>query len=199
MVGSEGPSLGIPINMLAIAKTSSPRREVWEISMEAATTLEQLASLVAAKKASSSLLVGIDGFDGTGRTTLAFYLAQKLAGIRVGLDSYIDKDREAERFVGKLRLEDLARDLSGLLGCFPYVVVDGVCLAEALEAISTAVNQTIYIKRLSSQGLWHEGFHLEDFVVRAQAGTWLERSVYSYHELYQPHIRATICYSWTAA
>src|SRR5690606_28747202 len=105
--------------------------------MEAVTNVEKLAALVSSGKTAEPLLLGIDGFDGTGKTTLAFALAKRLIGIRIGLDSYIQKSREADRYVGLLRLEDLARDLNALSRCFQYVVIDGVCLLEALAAIGT--------------------------------------------------------------
>jgi hypothetical protein len=167
--------------------------------MEAATTIEQLMALVSVGTSSERVLLGIDGFDGTGKTTLAFTLAEKLGGIRVGLDSYVEKDREADRYVGLLRLQDLARDLSGLLQCFRYVVVDGVCLSEAFAAIGVQPDLVIYVKKISPQGLWHDGFHLEDYSAGARAGGWLANSVYSYHQQYQPHVRASVCYSWAGA
>jgi len=167
--------------------------------MEAATTFEQVASFLGGMKGAEGTLVGIDGFDGTGKTTLAFKLAQELSGIRVGLDCYVEKDREADRYVGLLRLEDLSRDISALLRCFPYVVVDGVCLSEALSAIGITPKKIVYVRKISPQGLWHDGFHLEDYVAGSAAGSWLENSVYSYHQQYQPHVTAAVCYSWAEA
>lgn len=167
--------------------------------MHVITTINDIAEAVPRKVSAQAVLVGIDGFDGTGKTTLAFALAKKLGGIRVGLDSYIEKDREADRYVGLLRLEDLQRDLIGLSCCFSHVVVDGVCLSEVLEQIGGAPDYIVYVKKVSPQGLWHDGFHLEDYEGGVEAGGWLERSVYSYHCQWQPHLRATACYSWVGA
>lgn len=165
--------------------------------MEFATTFDELVAFINSKNTSRPVLLGIDGFDGSGKTTLAFAVANRLSGVRVGLDDYVDEDRKADSFVGLLRLEDLARDLSRLLRRFRLVVVDGVCLSQAFAAIGTKPSSVIYVKKISQQGLWHDGFHLEDYLAGTPAGSWLEQSVYAYHQQYQPHIRAPLCYSWT--
>lgn len=166
--------------------------------MHTITTIDDLAEAVPRKVSAQAVLVGIDGFDGTRKTSLAFALAQKLGGIRVGLDCYIDKDRKADRYVGLLRLEDLQRDLNGLSCCFSHVVVDGVCLSEVFEQIGGAPDYIVYVKKLSPQGVWDHGFHLKDYEAGGEASSWswLDRSVYSYHSQWQPHLRATACYSW---
>jgi len=168
-------------------------------NMDTATTIEKLVSLLIAMNETDGTLVGVDGFDGTGKTTLAFKLANELSGIRVGLDCYVEKEREAERYVGLLRLEDLARDISRLLRCFPYVVVDGVCLSEALSAIGITPKKIVYVKKTSLLGLWHKGFDLQNYLAGSTADSWLENSILSYHQHYQPHVTAAVCYSWTEA
>ena len=167
--------------------------------MEVATTIEQLMTLVSADPISGRGLLGIDGFHGAGKTTLAVTLAEKMGGIRVGLDSYVERSREADRYVGLLRLEDLARDLNGLSQRFQCVVIEGVCLLEALAAVGVEPDRLLYVRKISAQGLWHDGFHLEDYSAGVPAGGWLAESVYSYHQQYQPHVRASLCYSWAGA
>jgi hypothetical protein len=163
------------------------------------TTIDQIASHARAALVSSSCLVGIDGFDGTGKTTLAFQLARQLAGIRVGLDSYIDKETPADDYVGLIRSEHLKRDIFNLVNLFPFVVVDGVCLLNALESVGVSPNRLVYVKKFSPQGLWHDGFHLENYIAGEPVDSWLAESVYGYHQAKQPHTKALICYHWTEA
>ncbi|MEH6413907.1 hypothetical protein [Pseudomonas sp. CGJS7] len=167
--------------------------------MDITTIVDEVVEQVRTIKHESGCLVGIDGFDGSGKTTLAFELARQMDGIRVGLDSYVEKDRDADSYVGLLRLDHLKRDLENLCARFSVVVVDGVCLLEALAVIGASVDLHIYVKKYSPQGLWHPGFHLEDYLAGQPAGSWLERSVYGYHDSYAPHDRAAVHYHWSDA
>lgn len=167
--------------------------------MDITTTVDAVVQHVRAVKHDSSCLVGVDGFDGSGKTTLAFELARQMDGIRVGLDSYVEKDRDADSYAGLLRLDHLKRDLENLRARFPVVVVDGVCLLEALAAFGAAVDLHIYVKKISPQGLWHPSFHLEDFLAGQPLDSWLERSVYGYHGSHTPHDRAAVHYHWSDA
>ena len=167
--------------------------------METATTPEEIASLLQNVGGEPGALIGIDGVDGVGKTTLAFDLARRMGGIRVGLDCYIDRSKQSERYVGLLRIEDLARDVAELSSRFPCVVVDGVCLLAALREAGLTPAKVIYIKRISQQGLWHDSFHLEDYAAGSLDASWLDKSIYSYHLEYQPHISAAITYTRSAA
>lgn len=165
--------------------------------MDITTTVDEIVQRMRSVKHDSGCLVGIDGFDGSGKTTLAFELAWQMDGIRVGLDSYVESDRDADSYVGLLRLDQLKRDLDNLRARFPVVVVDGVCLLEALAAFGASVDLHIYVKKISPQGLWHPGFHLEDFLAGQPPGSWLERSVYAYHASHTPHDRAAVHHLWS--
>jgi len=164
--------------------------------VEVVTTIEQIASRAKTVSASHGSLIGVDGFDATGKTTLSFELARQLEGIRVGLDSYVARERAADNYVGILRTEHLKRDLLNLVNRFPFVVVEGVCLLKALESAGFSPNLHVYVKRISSQGLWHDGLHLENYAAGTPSGSWLAESVYQYHQAQQPHIKASLCYHW---
>lgn len=164
--------------------------------MKVETTVEQVASHVKATEALGGCLIGIDGFSGTGKTTLAFELAHHLNGIRLGLDSYVSKEKPADCYVGLLRIDHLRRDLGNLLDRFAFVVLDGVCLLKALESIRITPKLLVYVKKHSPQGLWHDGLHLENFLAGACADSWLAESVYRYHQAYQPHTKAAVYYHW---
>lgn len=166
--------------------------------MIAAETPEEVISLLQCMGIEFGALIGIDGVDGVGKTTLAFDLARRMAGIRVGLDCYVDQSRDSEGYVGLLRIEDLARDVSALLRSFPCVVVDGVCLLEALSQAGLTPTKVIYVKKTSLQGIWHDGHHLEDFASGTFDAGWLDRSVYSSHLEHMPHTSASIIYTWSA-
>jgi hypothetical protein len=142
-----------------------------------------------------SQIIGVDGFMQSGKTTLAFKLAEQLNGIRIGLDCYANGYREVSSYVEKLRLPYLQSDINKLTSNFQFVIVDGVCLLDALDAISVRPNLTVYVKRVSGQGLWHDGFHLEDYVADPKSVTdWLEACIYAYHSNRRPHELTNLTY-----
>ena len=159
------------------------------------TDIDDLVDALPGEVVGRALVLGVDGFDGSGKTTLALELARRVGGIRIGLDCYIDKEVDSDRYVGLLRLENLRRDVRALSSCQPIIVVDGVCLSEAFDKLGCVPDYVVYVKKISAQGLWHDGLHLEDYEAGQVAGSWLEKSVLSYHQQYRPHLVANACYS----
>jgi hypothetical protein len=164
--------------------------------MEVVATVGAIADHVRAMKARPAL-IGIDGVEASGKTTLAFDLAHSLGGIRIGLDSYVDRSRDGRTYVDLLRLEHLKRDLTNLRGCFPFTVVDGVCLLSALELVGFLPHLLVYAKKHSPAGLWNAGFDLENFAAGEPAVSWLETSVLQYHLACGPDQKADIHYHWS--
>lgn len=134
-------------------------------------------------------IVAIDGFMGAGKTNLSFEVAELLNGFRVGLDSYVDRDREVADYLEKLRLEHLSRDLGNLQRWFPYVVVEGIRVLDVLERLGQEPTSQVYVKRISTVGIWHDGLDLEDFEDGAVVeDDWLRRDQLTYHARRSPHI-----------
>lgn len=160
-------------------------------------TVEEVMTALRHRAGTTSHLVGIDGFMGSGKTKLAFALAESLGGIRVSLDAYIDRDVSAEDYAEKIMGPYLSSDLGKLKGAFQFVIVEGICLLQVLATVSLVPASLVYVKRISTAGLWHDGFHLEDFetdreIVENQEG--LHRSEFEYHSKWRPHVRAEIIY-----
>ena len=129
----------------------------------------------------------------SGKTRLAFELAELLDGMRVGLDSYVDPGREATDYTGRLRLDYLAKDLAKLKAAFPFVVVEGICLTSAIDSQQFAL--TVYVKRISPVGIWHDQFHLENYEAGGGAPEpWLRECELSYNSNSRPHERANFFY-----
>lgn len=154
-----------------------------------------LATAIRSRLPARGHLVGVDGFMESGKTTLAFELAELLGGIRIGLDSYLHTDRNGESYVGALRQSYLISHLTKLKAVLPYVVVDGICLSEAFEIVGHRADSHIYVKRISKAGIWHDGILLED----AEDGEplpddWLRRNELSYHLSSRPHEVAHFMY-----
>jgi uridine kinase len=160
-------------------------------------TVEALVEALQPSLTSRGYLIGVDGFMQAGKTTLAFELAEQLQGIRVSLDAFADRDMETEDYVQKIRVRYLASDLNKLRAAFPVVVTDGICLLQVLEAVSTAPDTLIYVKRISGVGLWNDGLHLEDYEAGdnvRQSTDGLRRSELEYHVKWRTHESANIFY-----
>jgi hypothetical protein len=78
------------------------------------------------------LLIGVDGFDGSGKSSLSAWLSWQLEIPAIHLDLYIIRDSEPLAW----RADDLARAIdSAQLGGQRPVLVEGVLLLCALRAI----------------------------------------------------------------
>jgi hypothetical protein len=140
-------------------------------------------------------IVAIDGFMGSGKTCLSFSLAAHLDAFRVGLDSYVHRDSEVQDYVEKLRLNHLARDLEKLQMRFTCVVVEGIRVLDVLQRVGHKPSTRVYVKRVSSVGIWHDGYHLEDYEDGSNVPEdWLHRDEFAYHVRRRPHLTAEITY-----
>lgn len=145
-------------------------------------------------------IVAIDGFMNAGKSTLSFELAALMNGFRVGLDCYVDRDLAVADYLERLRLNHLGRDLDNLVMRFPCVVVEGVRVLDALDRLGHSLSTRVYVKRISTVGIWHDGYHLESFESGANPpDDWLRRDVLDYHVRRTPHLRPDVTYERTEA
>ena len=169
--------------------------------MKAFQSVSALAEALREDLKDYGCVIGLDGFMLSGKTTLAFELANLLSGIRMGLDSYVDPNFAATNYAEKLKIDYLAQDIKKLTKVFPFVVVDGICLLDVFERISQPINATVYIKRMSQNGVWHDGYHLEDFEAggNLQETNWLAKCEMAYHSIRLPHEHAQYLFQRVAA
>ena len=177
------------------------------------TTLEQLYSALAAENTS---LIGIDGWPGAGKSTLADRLSERLGVRVVHLDSLLDMNRGA--FTPNIRYSELERELK-----HRPLIVEGVCLLEVLSRAAAEPDVLIYVKKFDAHGVWvdEEDCELIEPLdpalerVRSVAGLFakfdaaiearslssdeepslpLTEECLTYHAKYRPTVRATCFY-----
>ena len=85
-------------------------------------------------------MIGIDGKDGTGKSTLATALGKILGLPVINLDEYLLKDQR--KYVDAIQYDRLRLTLETLPGC----IVEGVCLLAVLAKMKIAPHEHIYIK-----------------------------------------------------
>jgi hypothetical protein len=118
--------------------------------MHEVNTVRELVELLSSSYA-TAVLIGIDGTDGAGKTTLAKELGQSMGATVVSLDDFVPKDSGS--YVPHLRTDDLRETLCS---AGRPVIVEGVCLLAALEALSLGPDLLIYVKRISDDGYWYD-------------------------------------------
>jgi hypothetical protein len=155
-------------------------------------------------------VIAIDGFQASGKTTLAGALSDQLKLPVISADDYVTKNQGA--FFEYLKLEELAAALRLHERC----IFEGVCCLQILQAVGVHANVLVYVKRMAIWG-WADEDELESFVSTPRGPSdatplnteirdplqvtlrnlWEE--VAQYHRQYRPHEVANLMYERNAA
>lgn len=166
-------------------------------------------------------LIGIDGIDGSGKTTLSKKLSDELGYTHINLDDYVD--RNCGTFVEHIRYDEL---LSSIHSTQSPVILEGVCLLAVLEKLQRKADLLIYVRRITDYGSWRDEdkcdivgdvdelilkeketlrtfceamarFEGKNFDANACDIPPLVEELIRYHHRYAPHRRADIIYDRT--
>ena len=150
------------------------------------TRVDALASLLADLN-NGPAIIGVDGWSGVGKTTLARNLANAVKGSAYDIDSALDRDKKS--FVPSLRLDEIRTALSSPAR---IIFVSGVCLRQVLQGATVSAVAHIYLKRMASWGWADEDELVEqnNAVALAEGGGILRQEMRDYHAEWQPHIEA---------
>ena len=160
---------------------------------------------------SGVLRVAIDGTDGCGKSTLAEALGPLLGAKVLHLDEFVKKGLGA--YIRNLDLSRLAKHLASS----ELILVEGICVLEALERVSLPADALVYVKRMS-HGYWsdeeelHTELPVEEHLARIKAALQpmaealgesgelgIAEEIIRYHAAYRPHEKAAIAYLRTDA
>lgn len=137
----------------------------------------------------AGLLIGIEGYMGSGKTTLANRLSHDLALPLVRLDEFVAIRNGDNAYASRISRARLLRQVLHH-SRRQAALVEGICLQAVLRHFGLRPATTVYVKRLSHVGLWHDGLNLEDFL----AGNALDVDMvephvsdHRYHAAYAPH------------
>ena len=154
------------------------------------TDIEPLASLC---RAQGRRAVGIDGFSGVGKSTLATALSEALDVALISLDDFLPDSPESmtvQSYVDRLDRDRLRRAIERAR----CPIVEGVLLRDALAGIIARKELTaLYYMACSSPTggalIWNDGFEISDEATSA-APNWLDRSIIEYHRRERPYADA---------
>lgn len=142
-------------------------------------------------------LIGVEGFTGSGKSKVSEDLGRDLQAGVIHTDEYVAPGDESLPYPDRLDYGRLATAIVNARSTNSLLVVEGICLREVLQRLSLSADPFVYVKRVAGNGLWHDGFHLEDF----EAGDSIEennqephRSDFAYHAAARPHEKANLLF-----
>ncbi|MGN6277506.1 MAG: hypothetical protein ACTHM8_02135 [Sphingomonas sp.] len=130
-------------------------------------------------------IVGVDGWAGVGKTTLAESLAGCVGGASYDLDAGLIRNQGY--FVGAIRTEEIARALQGIRG---LIFVSGICLRQVLANVGVVASAHIYIKRMAEWG-WADEDELVAHrmpEIMGASGAAMREELRHYHRVWEPHL-----------
>ena len=135
---------------------------------------------------SGPLVVGIDGWTGVGKTTLAKTLAALMNGNAYDLDSALNCDQRV--YATALRLHEVS---AALRDSDRPLFVSGICLREVLSQVGGAADAYVYMKRMATWG-WADEDDLAGELpdIPGASGELMRQEIRLYHAKFQPHLRA---------
>lgn len=105
------------------------------------------------------MLLGMDGADGHGKSTLARNLAERLHGIVIHVDEYLERDKKT--YVEHVDVASLQRAIDEAGRQHSLVIVEGVCLGAVMERMQVEPDAVIFVQKLGQRGLLSD-HHLFD-------------------------------------
>jgi uridine kinase len=162
-----------------------------------------LADLAQAIDRSRFMLIGIEGRMLEGKSCLAKRLKEDLRLHAIHVDDYRPKPILDLPYLKTLDIPALVAHLDEIQSEFPTtpLIIEGICLREVLDAIARKLDLSIYVKKLSPQGLWHFQFDIEDYNNDPRSMGNMPRALYKdemrYHREFEPHERADFYFEWT--
>ncbi|MFZ5877073.1 MAG: hypothetical protein ACOYXU_11775 [Nitrospirota bacterium] len=142
-------------------------------------------------------VVGVEGFTGSGKSHLANALAKDAAASVVHTDQYVTGEDASLSYPDRLDYSRIRSAANRATADSPVTIIEGICLREVLRRSNISARVFVYVKRLAGNGLWHDGFHLEDFESGSTMAANLKephRSDFIYHSGDRPHEHADIVF-----
>ena len=97
----------------------------------------------------NAAVIGVDGAMGSGKTTLAKWLATELQGNHIEVDRFLVIDQKA--YVEHVDCHALADRIAA---SSRPIIVEGVCLLTVADKCGLKFDITVYLKEINNHGHW---------------------------------------------
>ena len=157
---------------------------------------ELIVALRKLRNAGRTLVVGIEGHSTSGKTTLGKLLAIRFAAPHVGTDSYVDRDKDADSYVGILDLPRFKTAVQAEPGKHDFLFIDGICLRDTLAQCGLRAGVFVYCRRITQAGLWADDPQNSTHQGRPNRDdpSWVDWQSTDYHLREHPVERADLVY-----
>lgn len=136
-------------------------------------------------------LILIEGFSGSGKTSLAQRLSKKLNIQYIDTDCYVKRQSDIDYYVTLLDIEHLKEVVGSFVKRNKSLIYVGICAQESLAKLGFSPSYRVYVKHLASNGLWHDGLHMEDYANGEDPSEFYShqphKSDMEYHIAKRPH------------
>jgi hypothetical protein len=132
-------------------------------------------------------VIGIDGWTGVGKTTLAKRFAGIIGGSAYDLDCALTKNKKSYvEFIQLDVINDVLAKSNGIL------FLSGICIREILKRLDHSAIAHVYVKRMATWGWADEdeiaGTGVPEF--QEAGGAALRSEMRAYHKKWEPDIKA---------
>lgn len=149
-----------------------------------------LTQLVRRRRLESRWVVGIDGFPGAGKSSLASAVGADLGLPAFRLDDFLDdEDPIGRRYMDVLRWDLLRGAVRARHG--RGLILEGVLLLDVAERLALSLDCLIYVKRLLRGGAWRDGVVYDPTDPRSPS---LGLQIGAYHLERRPDLIAQVVY-----
>ena len=147
-----------------------------------------------------SLIIGIDGAVGSGKTILSYCMGCALRFSVVNIDQFLSRGRGD--YLSQIRYKDLEEYIKRKVEEGKSIIVEGVCLLKILGKIQIKHDFLVYVKRMSCNNeTWCEEKELSgQGQINKHPKKDLERlsnEIIRYHNQFNPSIKAHYCFERT--
>ena len=129
------------------------------VALEPRTIVQRVGALPQFR---GGAIIGLDGFMGAGKSRLAELLGHASGSCVVSTDRFVALRNGELSYPSRLAYGRLRLALCKALKSRRPVFLEGICLRAVARRLPAKPTAYIYVKLISSVGLWNDGLDVED-------------------------------------